>query len=144
MKKTYLVKLALFSLFFLLFANCHRNKVVNGIEVSMLLLSAAKENEVDYCNLLKEAINGKENSIRELTLLIFYEAAGYDHGSVIVDLIEVVGEDKFIKSLMKLNPEEKQLVKGYITVGLEYRDNQKIKMNNSLEKVFPIIYSFLN
>jgi len=144
MKKVYLVKLTFFSLFFLLFANCHRHKVVNGIEVSVILLSTAKENKVDYCNLLKEAIEGSEKSIRELTLLIFYEAAGYDHGSVIVDLIEVVGEDKFTKSLMRLSPEEKQLVKGYISVGLEYGNNQKYKANNSLEKVFPIIYSFLN
>ena len=76
------------------FISCIRHEVVNGIVVSELLNSAAEKQNVNYSKLLKKAIEGDENSIKQLVLLNFYDASGYDHGAVIVDLIEIIGEDK--------------------------------------------------
>lgn len=124
------------------FISCIRHEVVNGIVVSELLNSAAEKQNVNYSKLLKKAIEGDENSIKQLVLLNFYDASGYDHGAVIVDLIEIIGEDKFIESLSLINYEQKQNVKAYIEVGLEYGNNEKIKAN-TIEMAYPKIFTFL-
>lgn len=125
------------------FVNCSRNKVVEGIEVSELLLTVSKEQHINYCNLLSEALEGNINSIRELTLLEFYDATAYDHSSVIVDLIEVIGEDKFIQSLNSISTKQKQIAKGYIEAGLEFSNNPKLQ-SKTFKNAFPKTYVFLN
>ena len=143
MKKRFVTKLLLFVILSMCFINCSRSKSVNEIEVSELLLSVSKEQHINYCKLLNEATKGDVTSIKQLVLLRFYDASGYDHGSVIVDLIKIIGEDKFIKSLATINKEEKQIVKGYLVVGLEYRNNSDLHAK-TLKDVFPKIYIFLN
>lgn len=143
MKKRFVTKLLLFVILSMCFVNCSRSKSVNGIEVSELLFSVSKEQHINYCKLLNEATKGDVTSIKQLVLLRFYDASGYDHGSVIVDLIKIIGEDKFIKSLATINKEEKQIVKGYLVVGLEYRNNSDLHAK-TLKDVFPKIYIFLN
>jgi hypothetical protein len=125
------------------FVNCSRHKDVNGIEVSELLLFSSKKQHINYCNLLREAIKGNDNSIREITLLEFYDATAYDHSSVIVDLIEIIGEDKFIQSLHSMNKRQKQIAKGYIQVGLEYSNNKQLQLK-TFKDAFPKIYMCLN
>lgn len=120
------------------------HKVVNGIVVSELLIVVSDEKyNIDYCKLLKKATTNDVNSIKQLALLDFYDGASYDHGIVVVDLIELIGEDKFIHSLKTINIEQKKWIKGYIEVGLEYRDNQNLQAQ-TLKEVFPKIYDFLN
>ena len=126
---------------FVCFACCG-SKVINGIEVSELLLIASKEQNIDYCKLLNEAIEGNNSSIRKLALLKFYDGAGYDHGAVVVDLIELIGEDKFIYSLTTINDEQKKWIKGYIEVGLEYGNNPNLQ-SQTFKEAFPKIYDFL-
>ena len=124
------------------FVSCSRHEVVNGIVVSELLISASEKQNVNYSKLLRKATKGDVKSIKQLTLLSFYDASGYDHGSVIVDLIEIIGEDKFIQSLSQINYEQKQNVKAYIEVGLEYGNNQNIQ-TKTIEEAYPKIYTFL-
>ncbi len=142
MKNTFVRKILLYIILFLCFTCC-RNKVIDGIEVSESLLIVSAEQNIDYCKLLSEAVKGDNASIKQLALLEIYESAGYDHGVVIVDLIELIGEDKFIHSLKTINIEQKKWIKGYIEVGLEYRDNQNLQAQ-TLKEVFPKIYDFLN
>lgn len=124
------------------FISCSRHEVVNGIVVSELLNSATEKQNVNYSKLLKRATEGDEKSIKQLTLLSFSDASGYDHGAVIVDLIEIIGEDKFIESLSLINYEQKQNIKAYIEVGLEYGNNEKIKAK-TIEMAYPKIFTFL-
>ena len=85
------------SIYTTVYLNLNRgSKVVNGIEISEVLLVHTKDRGIDYCEILSTATKGDEESIRELLLLEIYDAAGYDHGTVIVDLIKIVGEDKII------------------------------------------------
>ena len=84
------------------------DRYVNGIYVSELLrISSNRKYTANYCELLNKAIAKDANSIKQLTLLDFGDAAGYDHGTVIVDLIDLIGEEKFIQSLGTINEKQK-------------------------------------
>jgi len=119
------------------------HKIVNGIYVSGLLLAVSEYEHIDYCKLLKKAIKKDSTSIRIFTLLEIYDAASYDHGEVIVDLIGIIGEDNFLQALATINNREKAWVEGSIEVGLEYGDNPKYK-GKRLKEAFPKIYKFLD
>jgi hypothetical protein len=92
---------------------------------------------------LKKAIKKDSTSIRTFTLLEIYDAAAYDHGGVIVDLVDIIGEDNFLHALATINNREKAWVKGSIDVGLEYGGNPKYK-GKRLKDAFPKIYKFLD
>ena len=76
-------------------------------------------------------------------MLDFSDGAAYDHGAVLVDLIEKIGEEKFVQSIKTINDSEKKWIKGYLEAGIEYGSNVNIK-GQTLKDVFPKIYDFLN
>ena len=136
-------KIITLSLLLLIFTSCQNgcNKV-KEIEVSSLLINYSKNKNINYCNILSSAIKGNDKSIIKLVKLEIFDAAGYDHGIVIVDLITYIGEDKFINSLPhKLNDKEKGLLAGYLKVGIEYNDKLTQK---KLNLVFPKVYDFIS
>jgi hypothetical protein len=158
MKKVFVKKLLLFVVLpicsvLLLYAvlvysayNSDKPKYVNGIYVSgLVIIHSREQHKINYCKLLKKATINDANSIKQLTLLDFSfgGASGYAHGAVIVDLIEIIGEDKFIESIMTISKEQKQVVKGYIEAGLEYGNNPNLQ-TQTLKETFPKIYVFLN
>lgn len=140
--KRLLIKILLLSFIVFMCYACCEHKEINGIEVSELLLVVSEEQNIDYCKLLNEAIKGNESSIKKIALLKIDDAAGYDHGAVLVDLIEVIGEDKFIESIKTINHSEKKRIKGYLEVGIEYGGNPNIQ-DETLKEVFPIINEVL-
>ena len=138
----FIKKFMFYSISLICFVGCG-GKVINGIDVSESLLVVSDEQGIDYCKLLSKAVNGDDVSIMQLSILKFYESVGYDHGAVIVDLIEHIGENKFIHSLKMASAEQKEMIKWYIEAGLEYGNNPSLQ-DNAFEEVFPKIYFFLN
>ena len=118
MKRIFVIFFLFSIMVFMSFA-CSRQKEISGIEVSELLLVVLEEKNIDYCELLSEAIKGNESSIREISLLKINDGAAYDHGAVLVDLIELIGEDKFVQSIKSTSDIEKKWIKGYIEAGIE-------------------------
>ncbi len=143
MKIIFVNRVLLFCILLLCLVNCSRQKDVNGIIVSELLINVTENYNINYCEILHDAINGNSITIKKLTLIELYDSIAYDHGSVLVDLIYIIGEDKFINSIITINQKEKNLVRGYLDAGLEYGNNPNL-INQSLESAFPIIYKFLN
>lgn len=125
-----------------LIPSCKDSCNIRGIEVSELLSVSAKEKHINYCALLKTALDNNKEAVKELSLLEFYDAAGYDHGSVLVDLILLIGEEKYIESISTFNPNQKKLVKSYIEVGLLYGENQNL-VGKNFENSFPKLDIFL-
>ena len=101
-----------------------------------------KRRGIDYCEILSTATKGDEESIRELLLLEIYDAAGYDHGAVIVDLIKIVGEDKVIRAIEAMNCEQKTSITSYIEAGLQYGNNPN-SAKQELNDIFPDVYNSL-
>lgn len=99
---------------------------------------------ISYCKLLKKAIDGNQEDIKKIMLLDFSGAgaAGYDHGDVLVKLIDRLGEETIISSLgSQLTKDEKREIEANIVVGLEYGSNPHQGQN--LERVFPLFYEYL-
>lgn len=142
MKMFYLKFFFTLFLIFSISVSCNNSCVdVKKIEVSSLLIRYSKDNDIDYCRILKSAIKGNDASIYNLVKLNIYDAAGYDHGIVIVDLISYIGENKFINSVKnKLNDKEKSILADYLKVGIEY--NNKLKQKD-LKLVFPKVYDYI-
>jgi len=158
MKKVFIKKLLLFVILpicsvLLLYAvlayfahYSDKPKCVNGIYVSTAVIIHSREQlKINYCKVLKKATTNDANSIKRLVLLDFTSGvvSSYDHGGVIVDLIELIGEDKFIQSLGIINKEQKNRISSYLMAGLEYGGNPNFQAK-TLKEVFPKIYDFLN
>jgi len=129
---------------FLLFAcNNDKCKNVQDIVVSNLILETIDSSK-NYCNLLDKAIRGDKSSIEKISLLNLYDGSGYDHGFVLIQLIEKIGEDSYIKALKKkgLSNDEKSKIKSYLDVGLEY--GSKENKNKMLKDIYPNIHNYLN
>lgn len=142
MNYNFIKKIILYSISLICFVCC-KSKVISGIYVSESLLIVSEEQGIDYCKLLSKAVNGDDVSIMQLSILKIYESTGYDHGAVIVDLIERIGEDKFIHSLKIVSAEQKKLVKWCIEAGIEYGNNPSLH-GKAFKEVFPKVYIFLN
>lgn len=136
-------KILLFAMLSFFFINCNRTRSVNGIVISELLLIVSNNQNINYCKILKEAIMGNTASIKKLTLLDFDDSVGYDHSVVIVDLIDSIGEDKFIQSIGTISKEQKNKISSYLTAGLEYGNNPNLR-GRTVNEAFPKIYCFLN
>lgn len=128
-------------LFFITFS-CSNKCEIEGIEVSDLLVISSGEKGVKYCDLLSESLRGDENAILGLSLLEFSNSTGYDHGSVLVDLILKIGEKKYIQAISQTSREQKNLIQSYLDVGLEYGNNATIK-SKDIAIAFPDLSSFL-
>jgi len=121
--------------------SCNPKCKIGSIEVSELLMVSSTDKKYNYCELLEKSIKNDETSIKKLSLLNFDNAVCYDHGSILVDLINNIGEEKYIKALKPLNNKEKNKVKSYLEVGLLYYKNEKYK-DKSIKEVFPKIFAF--
>lgn len=126
-------------------SSCSNKCSVEGLEVSELLSTISKEKyQLNYCSLLKRALSGDNISIKKISLLNFDDAVGYDHGSILVDLIERIGEDTYLDSIKNINNNDKNKVKGYLDIGLMYSNKNEEEFSRKyLKDVFPKVYDFL-
>ena len=120
------------------------NKCINGIYVSELLINVSNEkHHTDYCKVLKKATENDENSIRQLVLLEYYDGTSYDHGSVIVDIIELLGEEAFLKAISTIEDRQKKYVASIIKAGLEYGNNPRLQ-GLSFKEAFPSVFDYIS
>jgi len=91
-------------------------------------------------NVIKSALNYESKAFKEFIELSneVDGESGYDLGYVLTQIINRIGEDKFIELTKELTNNEKQLLKSFIRVGLEYGDNNYDgKMDNErIEKIY--------
>ena len=122
--------------------NSEKCNSVSNFDVGELLLISSKEKSYNYCELLENAIKKDQEAIIKISLLQFDGSAGYDHGYVLVKLIDTIGENEYLKAIQNIYNKEKGFIEGYLDVGLEYGNIKKFQ-EQSLEKAFPKIYTFL-
>ena len=125
--------------------SCQRNNCSNAakIEVSDLLYEYSQQHSNNYCELLRKSVQGDREAIKKLSLLRIDDAAGYDHGAVLVELVRFIGEEKYVSSIITITPAEKKTIRSYIDVGLEYEKSPNSGYK-SIKTTFPSLYDFLN
>ena len=71
--------------------------------------------------------------------------SAYDLGYVLTQIIYMIGEDEFLKTINNFTNDEKEILISFINVGLEYGDNDydNIQDNRRIENEFPIIQQTL-
>lgn len=139
--KYQVISIVLFAILLSGITSCSKYSCSNSY-ISNYLLDYSIENEYDYCNLFNKAKEGDDQFIEEFVLLSFYDGLAYEHGAVILELIDILGEEEFIESLNSINVKEKKLIQGYIMVGLNFTQNPKFK-EKKLNVIFPSVHNFL-
>lgn len=137
-----------FKLFFSLVAlffciiSCENKCNINGVEIGSLLIINGEEQGINYCELVEKSFLNDNRAISQLCLLYFENSVGYEHGEVIVSLINQIGEEQFLDAIQGINKSEKNRIESYLDVGLEY-GNYNLK-GKTIKETFPKVYFFLN
>ncbi len=104
-----------------LLISCDNYVTVDGIQISNHLCEIAEERYgVEYAVLLEKSLANDKNSIREYASLSFDGAYGYEHGEIVVKLINRVGSEKFISAIDNIDEAGRNFLITSIQVGLEY------------------------
>lgn len=115
----------------LFFICCNNNISIDGIYISEHLCELADDRYgADYVGLLETSLNGENDSIRKFVQLSFDAAYAYEHGIIIVELIERIGSEKFICALENTDSAERNELSAYIQVGLEYGKTNECERRN--------------
>ncbi|WP_158237253.1 hypothetical protein [Aquimarina sp. MAR_2010_214] len=115
--------------------SCNNCNEIQGIVISELLNRQINDS---YCDILNKAIELDKEAIIKISTIEVSDAAGYDHGYVLIRLIEKIGEQEYLKALENVSTEQKKSIESYLWAGLEYGGN-KIYSNKKLNEVLPLL-----
>lgn len=73
-------------------------------------------------------------------MIFFDTSVGYDHGAILVEIINEIGEDRFLIAVNDCDRREKIILKGYLRAGMEYGTYP----DKALSELFPKIAVFLD
>ncbi|WP_299462913.1 hypothetical protein [uncultured Microscilla sp.] len=116
---------------------------VAGIKIWKETMVFAKDDGFPYCELLQQAVNKDQKSIRRLAFKTFDASAGLGHGTVIVALVHKIGEETFVKAIKKLSPQNKKDVLLNLQAGLAYTSIKKYH-EKPVKDVFPELARLLH
>lgn len=137
---TRLVYLIFISLLFVCCINSNV-KTISGIKVSVQVLVVSSEHGFNYEKTLKSALNGNDCDLKKISTLDFFDTSvGYDHGAILVEIINEIGEDRFLIAVNDCDRREKIILKGYLRAGMEYGKYP----DKALSELFPKIAVFLD
>jgi hypothetical protein len=93
-----------------------------------------------YVKLLNKSASGDSDALHEFLLIDYLsDGSGYDHGSVIVELIKKIGDNSFSTALGKLDEKQLNNVKDYVKAGLDGPGD----MGSHLPKEYPLTFKLL-
>ncbi len=116
--------------------NCNKDYISN------YLIDYSEERNYNYCELVNQSLENDSYSIRSLSLLEFYDGMTYEHGAVIIEIINKIGEEKYLKALNNISPDEKVKLKSYLHAGFDFTQNVNFKDKN-LKTSFNKVYAYL-
>lgn len=123
----------------LLMYSCNTNNCSNklGFKLDYHLFEDIKIGDKYYCDLVNEAMEGKKEDIIILSTIDISDFASYQHGAVLIEVIDKISEQEYLKIINKLSEEQKrQIYYSYIWGGLEFTPNPKYE-NKHIEDAFP-------
>ncbi len=110
--------------------------ISNNIEIALGI-----KNNRNYILLLNKSIDGDSISLSKfLKIDYIYDAAAYDHGYILLQLLEKIGDTQLSKELQKLNKTEIKTVQNYFNLGMDGIDSQEVQQ---LQKNYPKSFEIL-
>jgi len=124
--------------------NCWKNYCCNveGIEPSYLLLTLSNRDDYDYCDSLDQALQGDLLALKRLTMFHFEGGSSYEHGIVLLEVIDRVGENKYLEAVKDFSKKEKKTIDRYLNAGLNFSQNPKFQ-SQRIDLIFPQVNAFL-
>jgi hypothetical protein len=96
------------------------------IAISNTLEIALGDRYSVYVSNLNKAIERDSSALLIIFKVDYIEdAAGYDHGYILYQLLKLYGDEKFAESLRKLRDKDLRNVSQYIEAGIDSNENQR-------------------
>lgn len=96
----------------------------------------------NYCCILKSALKGNKEDVKRISLLDFSDGFTYEHGNVLLEIINVLDEKVYISSLVGISKQDRMKILSYLNAGFNFSRNKKY-VNKRIEDVYPELYFFL-
>lgn len=112
-----------------------------AIEISNDLKVSLGTRYSDYVEKLNASADGDTSALNEfIRYNHIYNAAGYDHGWVLIELMKIVGDETFSNVLKQLNRDELRNVNSYMLGGLDvsYQNNTIVSRHPESFKILGI------
>lgn len=107
-----------------------------GFKLDYHLFDDIKINGKSYCDLVNEAMSGNKESVLELSKINIGDFASYQHGAVLIEVIDKLSEPEYLKIIESLDDKERKAVYYKIWAGLEFTPNPKYEKKH-IEVAFP-------
>ncbi len=108
-----------------------------GFKLDYHLFDEINMNGKTYCVLVNEALKGDKESILELSKINVSDFATYQHGAVLIEVINKMTESEYLKIINQLDDKERKAIYySYVWAGLEFTPNPKYKKKH-IEIAFP-------
>ena len=107
------------------------------------LFSHIEVNGDTYCEMVNKAFNNDDEIILVLSKMELYDFAAYQHGAVLIEIIDCYSEQKYCDLISRLSELEKKHIYYTVRGGLEFTPNNKFQ-NKDIQDVFPLLYKIVN
>ena len=128
----------LFFMTITLFLSCNKNKlsIPNTLEENLKNKSEYRQ----YVHLVNKSLKKDTLALKEIMLISnIYDGAGYEHGYILIGIMERIGDHDFNKALLRLNNPQKENVKEYFEVGMDIlflSEQERSDMEEKYPKTF--------
>lgn len=108
-----------------------------GFKLDYHLFDDIKVNGMSYCDLVNGALEGDKECVLELSKISVSDFGSYQHGAVLIEVIDNLSESEYLKLINQLQiKERKAIYYSYVWAGLEFTPNPKYQKKR-IEIAFP-------
>ncbi|WP_394748246.1 hypothetical protein [Spongiimicrobium salis] len=112
------------------------------LDLDYHLFQSIKVEDQSYCDLVNAAFLQNQKAIRNLSILEISDFASYQHGVVLITLLDEISEEKYFPIYKSLNVEQKKYLISNLEAGMELLSN-KIKYED-IQSKYPLILEEYN
>lgn len=113
-----------------------------GFKLDYHLFNEVNINGMSYCALVNKSLEGDKECILILSKLDVTDFASYQHGAVLIEVIDKITELEYLKLIEPLSKKQKYAIYYKLWAGLEFTQNKRYKGKN-IDTAFPILIKYL-
>lgn len=113
-----------------------------GFNLDYHLFTDVKIAGTYYCGLVNGALDGDKEAIINLSKVAVYDFASYQHGAVLIEVIDRITERRYVEIIKPvLTEKEIRKVASYLMGGLDFTDNTKYT-RKTFAQAFPLLKTY--